>query len=302
MSRLRAVISAFRIPFLALTFVCVFLGATTAHWAGAPLDLEALALVLLGALAAHVSVNSFNEYFDFKSGLDLYTVRTPWSGGSGALPMQPGAAGLVLMAAVAASAVTIICGLLLVQRVGAGLIPLGLAGLALVYTYTQWLNREPLLTLVAPGTGFALMVLGTYYVLAGEHAGAAVAASLPVFFLVSNLLLLNQFPDVDADRRAGRRNFPIVIGRPRSAWLLGGFFAAAYVALGAAVSLGYLPRWALLGLATVPLASDAFNGARRHADDIPKLMPALARNALVTLLTPLLIGTGLLIAAWFGIA
>jgi len=43
-------------------------------------------LALLGAFLAHVSVNTLNEYYDFKSGLDLETIRTPFSGGSGALP------------------------------------------------------------------------------------------------------------------------------------------------------------------------------------------------------------------------
>ncbi len=41
-------------------------------------------LALLGAFLAHISVNTLNEYFDFKSGLDLETIKTPFSGGSGA--------------------------------------------------------------------------------------------------------------------------------------------------------------------------------------------------------------------------
>ena len=48
-----------------------------------------LMLVLIGAVSAHISVNTFNEYFDFLSGLDAKTVKTPFSGGSGALVENP---------------------------------------------------------------------------------------------------------------------------------------------------------------------------------------------------------------------
>ncbi len=64
--------------------------------------------------------------------------------------------------------------------------------------------------------------------------GFATAAAAPDFagpwcrfFLVSNLLLLNQFPDLEADRSAGRRHLPIVLGRPSSSQVFGYFFELA---------------------------------------------------------------------------
>ena len=39
-------------------------------------------------------------------------------------------------------------------------------------------------------------------------------------FLVNNLLLLNQFPDVQADQSIGRRHFPLVAGRRAAQWQL----------------------------------------------------------------------------------
>lgn len=296
MTTARALLAAFRIPFLALTFVCVFLGVAVAVWTDAVIRGDAFVLVLLGALAAHVSVNTFNEYFDFRSGLDLQTVKTPWSGGSGALPAQPRAAEWVLAAAIAAAGVTVVCGLLLLQRAGLGLLPIGALGLVTIFTYTQWLTRVPLLSLIAPGLGFGLMVLGTYYVASHDYSAPAWAASAPVFFLVSNLLLLNQFPDLEADRRAGRRHYPIVLGRSGSAAILGVFYTLAYVVLAGSVWLGYLPAWSLLGLLTAPIAANVVLGARRCAQALPPLLPYLARNVVVVLLTPALIGAGLLIA------
>ena len=46
---------------------------------------------------AHTSVNALNEYQDFKSGLDLITVKTPFSGGTKSLPENPQKAHLALI-------------------------------------------------------------------------------------------------------------------------------------------------------------------------------------------------------------
>ena len=87
--KVKTVVLSMRVPFLALTFVCVFLGASTVVANQANVNLTLLILALFGALLAHISVNTLNEYFDFKSGLDLETIKTQFSGGSGALPQNP---------------------------------------------------------------------------------------------------------------------------------------------------------------------------------------------------------------------
>ena len=40
-------------------------------------------MVFLGLLLTHISVNVLNDYFDYRSGMDLATKRIPFSGGSG---------------------------------------------------------------------------------------------------------------------------------------------------------------------------------------------------------------------------
>ncbi len=83
--KLKAIFQSMRLPFLTLTFACVFLGMSIAVANQVSINILILMLALLGAPLAHISVNTLNEYFDFKSGLDLNTVKTPFSGGSGAL-------------------------------------------------------------------------------------------------------------------------------------------------------------------------------------------------------------------------
>ncbi|MEE8318970.1 MAG: prenyltransferase, partial [Dehalococcoidales bacterium] len=81
-----------RPQFLVLTVVLAFLGTSIA-WYNGFFHLGYAALAFLGLLLAHISVNTLNDYFDFKSGVDLAAQRTPFSGGSGVLPaglLKPG--------------------------------------------------------------------------------------------------------------------------------------------------------------------------------------------------------------------
>ena len=107
---LKTVFQSIRLPFLVLTPVCVFLGASTVVASKGDIDFNFLGLALSGGLFAHISVNALNEYLDFKNGLDLITARTPFSGGSGALPNNPAMSTAVAMAGVISLLLTVLIG------------------------------------------------------------------------------------------------------------------------------------------------------------------------------------------------
>ena len=286
-----------RVPFLILTPACVALGLGSAYRSQGSIDPVHAALVLVGAIAAHISVNAFNEYFDFKSGLDFRTRRTPFSGGSGSLPAAPHMARRTLHTAVAAFCMAAAIGIYFSIVSSPVLIPIGVVGLFLLVFYTSWVAHHALLCLIAPGLGFGpCMVMGTHVALTGGFSWTAFIVSLVPFFLVSNLLLLNQFPDVEADRSIGRRHYPIVIGRHASSWLYAGFLLLAYMSLITGAALALLPKWCLIGLATAALAVPACLIAIRHPDNIEKLLPAMTMNVAVNVATPALVAVGFFIA------
>ena len=290
-----------RVPFLALPPVCIFLGVATAYWEGRHINLWYAFLALLGALSSHVSVNAFNEYLDFRSGLDARTQRTPFSGGSGTLVAHPDLASWTLLVAWISLLIPVVIGFYFLKVWGWGIVPLGLVGLLLVVAYTGWITKRPLLCLMAPGLGFGILwVMGTHFVLTGRYSWSSFFASLVPFFLVSDLLLLNQFPDARADATVGRRHLVIVRGERYSARVYVAFLAMAYFSLVLGVVLGALPRGALLGLATLVLAVPTAFRVLRYAQDLDGLMPALGKNVLINLLTPLLTALGLFLARWLG--
>jgi len=285
-----------RLPFLILPPACVALGAGTAVWSGSEINLLYLVLAFVGAVSAHISVNALNEYDDFKSGLDFNTRRTPFSGGSGTLPQRPDKAHVALITGLVTLATTAFIGIYFVFVRGPWILPLGVLGLITIAAYTKWLTRNPFLCLIAPGLGFGpLMVMGTHFVLTGSYSWTAFVASLVPFFLVSDLLLLNQFPDVEADRGIGRSHFPIVIGREASVRIYSAFLGGAYLSIIFGYLAGVLPLGSLVALVSIVLAITTVRGAARYANDIPKLIPYMGRNVVINIVTPVLLAISLFV-------
>ena len=293
---LASIAKSIRAPFLLLTPACVFLGLSAALYDQQAINWANFWLAMVGAVSAHMSVNLFNEYVDFKSGLDLHTIKTPFSGGSGSLPQTPGAASATLTAAVFSLLVCLIIGTYFVFKIGVLLVPLGALGALIIVTYTPWINHRPLLCLVAPGFGFGpLMVVGTYFCVTGSYAWSAVYLSLVPFFLVSNLLLLNQFPDLEADRRAGRNHLPIAHGVRTSVRVFSAFVALAYLPILIGVAIGVLPVASIFSVLPAFLAVGVSIKIRNFDGDIEKHIPSMGAYVLVVLITPTLLGISLII-------
>jgi 1,4-dihydroxy-2-naphthoate octaprenyltransferase len=274
------------------------LGAATAAWSGAEIDLHYLALAFVGAVASHISVNALNEYHDFTSGLDFNTQPTPFSGGSGTLPKNPDKAHVALITGLISLVVIVIVGIYFLSVRGLWLLPVGLLGIVTIVAYTKWITKNPFFCLIAPGLGFGpLMVMGTDFALSGSYSWASFVASLVPFFLVSNLLLLNQFPDVEADKGVGRHHFPIAIGRESSVRLYVMFLVGAYLAIIFGYITGSLPLTGFLALGSIVIAVPTVKGVARFANDVDRLIPYMGRNVVIIILTPVLLAIGLFISS-----
>ncbi len=284
-----------RPQFLLLSFSVVLLGSAIALYDGADWSGALFSLIVVGAVLSHAAVNILNEYQDFQSGLDATTQKTPYSGGSGALQNNPSAAPWVLKLFFVTLSVLVLLGGYFIALKGWQLLPLGLAGLLVIVTYTSTITRLPWICLITPGAAFGpLMVLGTYFVWTGTFSSLALILSLVPFFLVNNLLLLNQVPDLHADRGVGRFNILMKLGVEKSTLIFISFGLLAFLCLLAAQLLFKLPVlvWAaFLGLLlTLPMMKLVL----QSTENVDKLMPALKLNVIINLLTPVLIAFGLL--------
>jgi 1,4-dihydroxy-2-naphthoate octaprenyltransferase len=298
MTDLKTYAALARAPFLLLPVTLVVCGAGAAAYEDVAYWVPTL-LALVGLVAVHIAVNALNEWSDMRRGIDLKTVRTPFSGGSGTLPAGKAPVGAALKLGLAAAFLGLIIGLWFLSRIGPAFLPFLLFGAVFVLGYTDALARVGVGELAA-GLGLGgLAVSGVAIVQDGLLGPVAIAASVPAFLMTFNLLLLNEFPDEAADREGGRRNLVLLLGRRGAAWVYA--VAAVLVPLWIVGSFvaGTFPAWALAGALPSVLLVKPLQWAFGDTEtDVP--IPALGANVIWNLATNTLLGVGLLVAAGLG--
>ncbi len=297
MSSLKAYASVARAPFLLLPPTLVASGAAAAAWDGS-FSWARTALALVGLVSLHMAVNIFNEWSDMRTGIDLATERTPFSGGSGTLPAGGMSVRTALIFGLVCAGVGLVIGLWFLLEVGWVLLPIVIAGAVSVLAYTDVLARLGIGEIAA---GFGLgagPVIGAALVQDGGWSTAAVAASVPAFFMTFNLLLLNEFPDEQADREGGRRNLVILLGRRAAAWIYAAAGLATPLAIVVAVLLGVLPPLSLVAVLPSMLLVKPLRWVLRDPKS-PVPIPALGANVVWNLATNTVMALTLVIASLF---
>jgi 1,4-dihydroxy-2-naphthoate octaprenyltransferase len=201
----------------------------------------------------------------------------------------------VLAGSIVFFAVAVLIGIYLAFTRGLLLLIIGGVGGLSGFFYTA-----PPIRLVTRGIGEVfiglnfgvLMVLGSYYVQAQNLAWEPVVASLPVAFLITAVLYINEFPDARADEAAGKRTLVVRLGKRRAAKGYAVIIFAVFFSLIAGVTLRLESWYALTGLATLPLAVFAARHALVHYDNTLVLVPANVATILTHLLTGLFITAG----------
>ncbi|HXZ94949.1 MAG TPA: prenyltransferase [Dehalococcoidia bacterium] len=207
-----------RARFLIGSVALAFFGTSIA-WRDGFFSLRYAVLGFIGLVLWHISIQVLNDYFDYKSGVDLKTQRTPFSGGSGVLPAHLLEPGSVLKFALLSFALAVPIWTYFIIVKGLLLLPLVSVGAVCVLLYTPVLTRWRL-SEVSSGLGLGILpILMFYFIQSGGYTTEALVASIPCGILVFNLHLLNEFPDVEADKVGHRKTIPIVLGRVKAGWI-----------------------------------------------------------------------------------
>jgi 1,4-dihydroxy-2-naphthoate octaprenyltransferase len=294
MPKLSALAGVARVPFLLLPVTLVAAGAAAAAYDGS-FDWQRTVVALVGLVALHVAVNVLNEWSDMRTGIDLHTQRTPFSGGSGTLPSGAISSRATLVFGLAAAAVGLAIGAWLVTQVGWVLVPVMLVGAVCVLAYTDVLARIGVGE-VAAGLGLGgLPVIGTALVQAGTLGPAAVAAAVPATLMTLNLLLLNEFPDEEADGAGGRRNLVLLLGRRGAAYTYAAAALLTPAAIVAAVVWGALPQFALAAVLPSAVLKEPLRWAFGDPESAVPI-PALGANVGWNLATNVFLAASLALA------
>lgn len=283
-----------RAPFLLLSFLLVFIGVSKAYVDGS-FNWSKSLLVLIGVVLTHISVNLFNELSDYETGIDSNTERTPFSGGSNMMQSGKTSYKTVRLIAYLTLIIAGIIGFYFVFTVNYYVLILMFIGAISVRFYTSHLSRY-LLGEVFTGLSLgSLVVIGTYMVLKGNISFDVIYLSIPVGLLTFLLLLLNEFPDMEADKEGGRKHIVITFGKRKAFFIYKVFAVLVYLFIILYPILfksSYLIYISLIGLV---ILYRIFKIAKDNLNNVEGLIPALGMNVALVLLTDFLIGLGIIL-------
>jgi 1,4-dihydroxy-2-naphthoate octaprenyltransferase len=290
-----------RAPFLTAIIVPILIAAAWVAYQGqvSPFPTVRFWLALLAGISLHVAANTFNDYFDWTSGTDKLNndYFTPYTGGSRSIELGLISERALFRVALISLLVSSGLGLALTLLSGPAVLLFGLVGAFSSYFYTApplRLAARRGLGELAVGMNFGpLATAGAVYAMTGQVAPVDFLVGAPIGLLTTAILWINQFPDEAADRRAGKINLVVMLGKRTARWgylmlLAGSFGLALYGYLG-----GLLPLGAILFLGGLPLAAYAGWILVKKYDE-RSLVKANAATIQLQLAAGLLMAAGLL--------
>ncbi|RJR33861.1 MAG: 1,4-dihydroxy-2-naphthoate octaprenyltransferase [Deltaproteobacteria bacterium] len=293
---------ALRLPFLTGSLMPVAVAGALAYLEMGRCSLTLLGLTFLGVGALHSGANLLNDYYDSFGSDPINVHATPFSGGSRVIQEGGLTPATVRFLAFLFLGVGCVCGLALIFLGRPWVAVLGTLGLLAGYLY----SAQPV-QLMSAGLGEAAIFLafgplvtwGTYYVQTNALKPVGLAIGLPLAFLITAILWINEFPDLKADAAAGKRQLVVRLGIKKSRWVYAGLMLAPFPSLFFLMELFRLPDLLAAALVALPLTVQAIRIAFRVPPTEPEFIPAQARTIQTHVLVGLAMTLALLYAAWW---
>lgn len=268
----------------------MLVGATFAYVNEKSFNFLWFLLALIGVYLIEIGKNAVNEVVDYITGADRFVTedkRTPFSGGKktivdGILTLEE-AKWIGIITILLACVIGIIIAFYWEIKV----LFIGVLGVFFAVFYIL-----PPLKLAYRGLGeFAvgftfgiLVTLGMYVTMTHNINWNVVLISLPLSFLIANVLWINQFPDYEADMKANKRNWVVRLGKEKSVSVYAMLFILSYVSF-IITSIVLKNYFFLLGFITLPLTISAVKNAKKYYNDIQKLILSNAKTVQIYILT-----------------
>ncbi len=251
-----------------MSVISVSVGAALAATHGA----FSWSLYLLSAvamIALHGGVNLMNDFFDYRSGVDIEEAATtqyrPHPLVEGKIYPMP-----VLWVSIVLFSLGIALGLSLVYLRGWEILWIGVVGVVagvfytappLSYKYRAW-GEFSVFLMWGP-----LAVEGAYFVQLGHFSWAALWVSIPFGVLVALVLFANNLRDVGTDAKADVRNLAMIFGRNNGPIVYVSMVLAALISIIMMCFIGPLGKWSLIVLFSLPIA---FKLVKAMIREVPK--------------------------------
>jgi 1,4-dihydroxy-2-naphthoate polyprenyltransferase len=249
---------------------------------------------LVGAIFIQVGTNLSNDYSDARRGADTEDRLGPVRVTAGGL-VPPAR---VLVATYVSFGVAVLAGAYLVAVAGWALLLVGAASILAGVLYTggpRPYGYEGLGELFVFLFFGIVAVAGSFFVQLRHLNWEAFALAVPVGLLAAAILVVNNFRDIETDRRAGKRTLAVRLGRRRTRQLFAAIVYLAYLLAPVTWIFGPMKPWVLLSWLTLPLAAEVVRTVRNRTDG-PSLNQALAHTGMLQLAFCMLLAAGLLLS------
>jgi 1,4-dihydroxy-2-naphthoate polyprenyltransferase len=236
-------------------------------------------LVLIAIIVNHIGLNMTDDYFDYKHSVDKLKAgeKNPYSGGSGTLSSGLLKPKSMFKAFTLCYLVTVAVGFYLTLTCGLPILAFGLVGVFCAVFYTA-----PPISFGHHGLGELVMLvnfgsvigLGAFYVQAQTVTLEAFLATLPMGIMLFSMIVINEIPDIEEDRAAGKLTLVARFGKQAGIKLYIASWICTYGVIVGSVALRLIPVFALLALASVPLVYRSIRTLRIHYNNPILLAPA----------------------------
>lgn len=278
---------------LTATFAPVILGTMLALNDG-PINWLLFTAMLVCGLFLQIATNLFNEYYDFKRGLDT----ADSVGIGGALVRHGTKPSSVLAFALILYGLSILIGIYICMNSSWWLVVIGIIGMLIGYLYTggpmpiAYTPFGELFAGLSMGIGYILIA---YFIQTGDVSMTSFLVSVPLGILVGGINMSNNIRDIKEDTIGGRKTLAILLGREKAIQLLAISFIVSYAWIVGLVVFGVVSPWLLLVFISVPKPIAAIKNFK-EGEDIPmKQGLAMKSTALTNTFFSFLLSIGLII-------
>lgn len=276
---------------LTASFVPVLIGSVLAY----PTEHFSISLsvmMLLASMLLQSAVNMFNEYYDYRRGLD----HEASVGIGGAIVRKEMRPERVFQLAILCVGLALCIGIQIMRQSSWQILPWGLGCIAVGYLYSGGLyplSATPFGELAA-GSCMGLGIIAiAYFIQALTLPPMVFLIAVAPSVMIGAILMANNIRDFDDDRAHGRKTLAVLFGRRQAIWILAAMFLFAYFWTLALATAQQTSPWTLLVLLSLPKAIQAVVRFRQGSCS-QDLMPAMVATAQANTLFGLLLAIGLM--------
>ncbi|MFN3535564.1 MAG: prenyltransferase, partial [Desulfatiglandales bacterium] len=245
----KAYLLALRAPFLIGSWVPVLISGAYSFSEKGNFSWPHFFMTILGVSLLHLGANLINDYYDARGSDPVNLKVTPFSGGSRAIQDMGISPWMILGMSLFCFASSLAVGIWLVINERPLAILFGIIGL-----FLGWAYSSPPFSFMSRGLGELaiflafgpLLTMAGFYAISGRLDGVSFLLGIPQGCFITNVIWINQFPDIEADSKAAKRNLVIRLGPNLARYVYGLLLMAGILFPFILVGIGNISELVLL--------------------------------------------------------